>query len=78
MPYSRRSFASLRMTIYLMQVGYWLAAPLSLLTMRLETFTGSKSDKVRLVRHARSESFQRASGVPIRPPLSPLSARMMP
>ena len=54
------------------------AAPLSLLTMRLETFTGSKSDKVRLVRHARSLSFQRASGVPISPPLSPLSARMIP
>lgn len=59
------------------QFGYWVA-PLSLLTMRLETFTGSKSDRVRLVRQARSLSFQRASGVPISPPLSPLSARTIP
>ncbi len=58
--------------------GYGLVAPLSLLTIRLETFTGSKSAKVRLVRHERSPSFQRASGVPISPPLSPLSARMIP
>ena len=53
-------------------------APLSLLTIRLETLTGSKSAKVKLVMQERSASFQRASGVPISPPLSPLSARMIP
>ena len=53
-------------------------APLPVSIMRLDTFTGSKSDKWRLVRHARSLSFQRASGVPIRPPLIPLSERMIP
>ena len=52
--------------------------PAVVLTIRLDTFTGSKSDSVRLVRHERSVSFQRASGVPIKPPLSPLSARMIP
>ena len=33
---------------------------------------------VRLFRHVKSSSFQRASGVPISPPELPLSARMMP
>jgi len=53
-------------------------APLLLLTIRLDTFTGSNSFNVIFVRHCRSLSFQRASGVPIRPPLIPLSARMIP
>ena len=44
----------------------------------LHWFTGSKSERIRLVRHDKSASFQRASGVPISPPLSPLSARMIP
>ncbi len=60
------------------QKFYSFVAPLSFLTIRLETFTGSKSASVRLVRQDKSVSFQRASGVPISPPLSPLSARMMP
>ena len=62
----------------LTQQFHFFVAPLLLLTIRLETFTGSKSAKVRLLRHDRSVSCQRASGVPINPPLSPLSARMMP
>jgi len=57
---------------------YGCVWPLEFVTIRLETLTGSKSERVRLIRHARSWSFQRASGVPINPPLSPLSARMMP
>jgi len=57
---------------------HFFVAPLSLCTIRLDTFTGSKSARVRLVMQDRSLSFQRASGVPISPPLSPLSARMMP
>ena len=56
----------------------YIVAALSGLTMIEDTFTGSKSLKVRLVRHDNCESLQRASGVPIRPPLIPLSARMMP
>jgi hypothetical protein len=59
-------------------VHHLLVRPLSALTMRLDTLTGSKSASVKLVRHWRSVSFQRASGVPMRPPLSPLSARMIP
>lgn len=58
--------------------SYRAVAPLSLLTMRLDTFTGSKSFKMMFVRQLRSSSFQRASGVPMRPPLSPLSARIIP
>ena len=48
---------------------YLLVCPLVFDTIRLETFTGSKSESLRLLRHARSLSFQRASGVPIRSPL---------
>ena len=68
-------------TLYVNSCGryrYRAVAPLSLLTMRLDTFTGSKSFKIMFVRQLRSSSFQRASGVPMRPPLRPLSARMIP
>jgi hypothetical protein len=56
----------------------YIVAALSELTMIEDTLTGSKSLKVRLVRHDNCESLQRESGVPIRPPLIPLSARIMP
>jgi hypothetical protein len=56
----------------------YIVAALSGFTMIEDTLTGSKSLKVRLVRHDNCESLQRASGVPIRPPLIPLSARIMP
>ncbi len=52
--------------------------PLSGLTIRLETLTGWKSASTSWLRQARSASFQRESGVPIRPPVIPLSARMIP
>lgn len=57
---------------------YRTVAPLSELTINELTFTGSKSARLILVRQDRSSSFQRLSGVPINPPVSPLSARMMP
>lgn len=53
-------------------------SPLSALTIKELTLTGSKSAKVMFVRQERSSSFQRLSGVPINPPVSPLSARMIP
>lgn len=58
--------------------AYGFVLLLLLSTMSELTFTGSKSLSVRLVRHLRSSSFQRVSGVPMRPPVSPLSARMIP
>ena len=51
----------------------YLVAPLVSVTIKLETFTGSKSASVRLVRQERSLSFQHASGVPINPPPLPSS-----
>ena len=55
-----------------------LVAPLSGLTCRELTLTGSKSDKVKFLKHERSVLFHLASGVPIKPPVWPLSARIMP
>jgi hypothetical protein len=56
----------------------WLLSPLSALTWTELTLTGSNLDKVKFVMHDRSVSFHRASGVPIIPPVNPLSARMIP
>jgi hypothetical protein len=55
-----------------------VVAPLSALTIKELTLTGSKSARMTFVKQERSSSFQRLSGVPINPPVSPLSARMIP
>jgi hypothetical protein len=43
----------------------------------IDGFEISQRD-VKFVKQERSSSFQRLSGVPINPPVSPLSARMIP
>ena len=58
--------------------SYRAVAPLSGVTIRELTLTGSKFASVSWVKQVRSSSFQRVSGVPMSPPLIPLSARMMP
>jgi hypothetical protein len=55
-----------------------VVAPLSVLTIKELTLTGSKSARVTFVKQERSSSFQRLSGVPINPPVWPLSARILP
>ena len=52
--------------------------PLFGLTIRLDTLTGWKSASTSWLRQAKSASFQRESGVPMRPPDCPLSARIIP